>query len=109
MDVHIQRPGEMNDANVLSMASSNITAGSDTTAISTRAVIYHLLENPTRKRKLVKEIDMQMKAVGSATLITLEQTKRMPYLQACLYEGLRLHPASWDETSTCHPSRRNRD
>ena len=24
--------------------------------------------------------------------ITLEQTKDMPYLQTCLYEGLRLHP-----------------
>ena len=93
VDVQKQRPDEMNDANVLSMATSNVLAGSDTTAISTRSVIYHLLKNPDCKRKLVEEIDMQMKAVSSANVITLDQTKRMPYLQACLYEGLRLHPA----------------
>lgn len=40
-----QRPDEINDANVLSMATSNITAGSDTTAISTRSGIYHVLKN----------------------------------------------------------------
>ena len=92
-DVQKRRPDEMNDASVLSMATSNVFAGSDTTAISTRSVIYNLLKNPDCKRKLVEEIDIQMKEVGSAKFITLEQTKRMPYLQACLYEGLRLHPA----------------
>ena len=92
-EVQKQRPDEMNDVNVLSMATSNIAAGSDTTAISTRSVIYHLLKNPDCKKKLVEEIDMHMKDVGPMELIALEQTKRMPYLQACLYEGLRLHPA----------------
>lgn len=93
LEVQKLRPGEMNEANVLSMASSNVLAGSDTTAISTRSVIYHLLKYPECKRKLVEEIDMQMTEVGLTKPITLEQTKRMPYLQACLYEGLRLHPA----------------
>lgn len=36
---------------VVSMATSNIFAGSDTTAISTRAIIYHLLRNPDCRRK----------------------------------------------------------
>ena len=34
-----------------------------------------------------------MKEAKLTALITLEQTKRMHYLQACLYEGLRFHPA----------------
>ena len=93
LEVQKQRPDEMNDASVLSMATTNISAGSDTTAISTRSVIYHLLKNPECKRKLVEEIDTQMKEAKLTEIITLEQTKRMPYLQACLYEGLRLHPA----------------
>ena len=92
-EVQKQRPDEMNDVNVLSMATSNVMAGSDTTAISMRSVIYHLLRNPECKRKLIEEIDMQMAEVGLTGSITLEQTKHMPYLQACLYEGLRLHPA----------------
>lgn len=38
-EVQKEKPKEMNDANVLSMATSNIFAGSDTTAISTRSII----------------------------------------------------------------------
>lgn len=34
-----------------------------------------------------------MKEAKLTEPITLEQAKHMPYLQACLYEGLRLHPA----------------
>lgn len=93
LEVQKQQPDAMNDANVLSMATTNVNAGSDTTAISTRSVIYHLLKNPECKKKLVEEIDTQMKGTTLTEPITLEQTKRMPYLQACLYEGLRLHPA----------------
>lgn len=83
----------MNDANVLSMATTNISAGSDTTAISTRSVIYHLLKNPECKIKLAEGIDTQMKGAKLTEIITLEQTTHMPYLQGCPYEGLRLDPA----------------
>ena len=93
LEVQKRRLDEMNDANVLSMATSNIFAGSDTTAISTRSVIYHLLKSPECKRKLLQEIDTQMKEAKLTELFTFEQTKGMLYLQACLYEGLRLHPA----------------
>ncbi|KAL9137787.1 MAG: hypothetical protein Q9175_000992 [Cornicularia normoerica] len=92
-EIQKQRLDETNDANVLSMATSNISAGSDVTAISTSPVIYRLLKNPECKRKLVEQIDSQMREAKSTKPVTLEQTKHMPYLQACLYEGLRLHPA----------------
>ena len=78
---------------VLSMATSNIFAGSDTTAISTRSTIYHLLKNPECKRKLVEEIDNLYKEGRLGIPVTMEQSKQMPYLQACMYEGLRCHPA----------------
>ena len=91
--VQKEKPNEMIDVNVLSVATGNIFAGSDTTAISTRTVIYYLLKNPKCKRKLVEELDTQKRAGKLTELITLEQTKYMPYLQACLYEGLRCHPA----------------
>lgn len=34
-----------------------------------------------------------MKEVILTEPITLKQTKHMPYLQNCLYEALRMHPA----------------
>jgi len=92
-EVQKEKPEEMNDASVLSMATSNVFAGSDTTAISTRSIIYYLLKNPECKRKLGDEIDTQKREGKLTEPITLEQTKHMPYLQACLYEGLRCHPA----------------
>lgn len=93
VDMRKEKPDEMNDMAVLSMATSNIFAGSDTTAISTRSIIYYLLKNPEYKRKLVEEIDTKNKEGKLSTPITLEQTKQMPYLQACMYEALRCHPA----------------
>jgi hypothetical protein len=42
MDVKEQKPGEFDDNGVLSMAASNIFAGSDTTGISIGAVLYNL-------------------------------------------------------------------
>ena len=75
------------------MATSNIFAGSDTTAISTRAILYHLLKNPACKTKLVAELDAAKKE-GKLTLpVSLAQADRLPYLQAVMYEALRLHPA----------------
>lgn len=92
-EVQKEKPKDMDDANVLSMATSNIFAGSDTTAISTRSIIHYLLKNLECKKKLVEKIDTEKREGKLSESITLEQTKQMPYLQACLYEGLRCHPA----------------
>ena len=91
--VQKERPTEMNDNGVISMATSNIFAGSDTTAISIRSIVFHLCENPQYKRTLVEEIDSQQRARKLSIPAKLEEAKNMPYLQACLYEGLRCHPA----------------
>ena len=93
LDVQRQKPNDMSNTSILSMATSNIFAGSDTTAISTRSVIYYLLKNPKYKQKLIQELDICKGAGKLREPVTLEQTKQMPYLQACLYEGLRCHPA----------------
>ncbi|MCJ1246503.1 hypothetical protein MMC30_003711 [Trapelia coarctata] len=91
--VQKEKPNEMNDMGVISMATSNIFAGSDTTAISIRSIVYHLCKNPQYKRKLVDEIDLQQQTGKLSIPAKLKEAKNMPYLQACLYEGLRCHPA----------------
>ncbi|KAK1823561.1 hypothetical protein LTR12_001972 [Friedmanniomyces endolithicus] len=88
-----EKPLEMNENAVASMATSNIFAGSDTTAISTRAIIYYLLKNPQCKNKLIEEID-ECRAQGKLSdSVKLSEAEKMPYLQAVMYEALRLHPA----------------
>ena len=92
--VQQDKPTEMNDMAVLSMATSNIFAGSDTTAISIGAVLHHLCMNPRAMQKLKDEVESMASQAGDETNIwPLEVANKMPYLQACIWEGLRLHPA----------------
>lgn len=88
-----EKGDQLDDSAVASMATSNIFAGSDTTAISTRAIIYYLLKNPQCKNRLVEEIDNWRRQRKLSDPVKLEEADRMPYLQAVLYEALRCHPA----------------
>jgi cytochrome P450 len=91
--VHNAKPDLFDENGVVSMATSNIFAGSDTTAISTRAIIYYLLKNPSTLQKLREEIDQRRQDGKLSDLVTLSEADDMPYLQAVMYEALRLHPA----------------
>jgi len=76
--VQKEKPNEMNDMAVVSMATSNIFAGSDTTAISIRSIVYHLCKNPQYKQKLVNEIDSQQQAGKLSVPAKLEEANNMP-------------------------------
>jgi len=73
------------------MATSNIFAGSETTAISLRAVLYYLLKNPTCKQKLSDEINGLKSKENVGNTISLDQAKRMPYLQGRVCLGEKKH------------------
>lgn len=91
IEVHEQKPAEVDDTVVISMAASNVFAGSDTTSIALRTVFYHLLKNPECLQRLLGEID---RVVGRGDLdkpVTFEQANNMPYLQAIMNEALRIH------------------
>lgn len=67
---------------------SQILGGADTTAIVMKAIFYYLLKNPSVKTKLVAELQ-------SASLpfpATYQSVEKLPYLDACIKEGLRIHP-----------------
>jgi cytochrome P450 len=95
MDVKEQKPEEFDDNSVLSMAASNIFAGSDTTGISIGAILYNLCKNPSCKKKLLEEIRkvVQDESLDPTGNMPFKVGHSMPYLQACIYEALRMHPA----------------
>jgi benzoate 4-monooxygenase len=70
-----------------------LIAGSDTTSNSTCAIIYHLAKNPEKQALLQKELDEQL-GIEDELVATAEQVKRLPYLDACINEGLRIHSTS---------------
>jgi cytochrome P450 len=92
------RPEVMDDTRVLTMAVSMAFAGSETTAISLSAVFYYLLKNPRCYRKLQEEIDLAV-LNGSVVdrrggTLTWAEVQTLPYLDACIKEAFRLHPAA---------------
>jgi cytochrome P450 len=70
-------------------------AGSDTTAIAFRATMLYILTSPHTLNTLRSEIDTftaQNPPADSNTIISDTSTRTLPYLQACIREGLRMHP-----------------
>ncbi|OAA59630.1 pisatin demethylase [Niveomyces insectorum RCEF 264] len=91
------RPEFMTDTLVQTMAVSMAFAGSETTAISLSAVFYYLLRNPPALRRLRRELDdAARRGLFSDTetgLVTWHESQKLPYLDACVKEAFRLHPA----------------
>lgn len=87
----------MTDTLVTTMAVSMAFAGSETTAISLSSVFYYLLKNPRAYRKCLEEIDSRARdgyfADYESALVTFAEAQGLVYLDACIKEAFRLHPA----------------
>lgn len=82
-------PDSIKDREVITHAFGNITAGSDTTAIALRSIMWQLLTNTEVYDKLLAEIqDAQLELP-----VQFNKANKMPYLAAVIQEALRIHPA----------------
>ncbi|KAF9875337.1 cytochrome p450 [Colletotrichum karsti] len=68
-----------------------ITAGSDTTATAIRTTLLYLMTLPRAYHALKNEINTAIKEGRVSSPITVEEAKQLPYLQAIIYEGLRMN------------------
>ena len=64
-------------------------AGSDTTATAIRSTLLHIITTPRVLTKLRQEID---NTYPSVPVITDDESRQMPFLQAVIKEGLRIFP-----------------
>ena len=69
-----------------------IIAGSDTTATGIRSMLLYLLTHPRVLNKLRNELDDAEREGRTSNPITNAEAKALPYLQAVIKEGLRIHP-----------------
>ncbi|EQB54921.1 cytochrome P450 [Colletotrichum gloeosporioides Cg-14] len=92
------RPDFMSDVLVQTMAVSMAFAGSETTAISLAAVFYYLLRTPTALARLKEELDQFGREGGFSDtetgLVTWTESQKLVYLDACIKEAFRMHPAA---------------
>ncbi|KAL4784157.1 cytochrome P450 [Aspergillus varians] len=72
---------------------SNVIAGSDSTAVVMRTIWYNLLLHPETMHRLRDELLEADKTSGFAKPYpSWKDVCDLPYLDACILEGLRLHP-----------------
>jgi cytochrome P450 len=87
-------PLKMSTRDIIVHLSTNVFAGSDTTAIALRAIVYFLCRHPACMDRLVAEIDEADKMGKLSRPIThKEATTVLPYLGAVVKEAMRLHPS----------------
>ncbi|KAI5918191.1 cytochrome P450 [Camillea tinctor] len=83
------------DSNQLSLADMHINAelfmaaGTETTSSLLTGLTYYLTKNPDKTKILTDEIRSRFK---SNEEITFEALAALPYLNACIREGLRIYP-----------------
>ncbi|CAG8876714.1 unnamed protein product [Penicillium nalgiovense] len=89
-----EHPTIVNDNQVFSYTISNMNAGSDTTAISLRAILYYTLKNRRANMKLHQELTKALEENRISLPVSWKQSQeQLPYLDAVIKEALRLHPA----------------
>ncbi|KAF2179608.1 cytochrome P450 [Zopfia rhizophila CBS 207.26] len=71
-----------------------ISSGVGATSYAIQGIIRSIVANPDVVRKLQNEIDEVIAKRGKKSLRRVENSviKQMPYLQACISEGLRMYP-----------------
>ena len=89
LNLRESKPNTFSDRDVMTVLLANLNAGSDTTAISLRAVLYYVLRTPRILPRLLHELDSSNLSMP----VTWKESQQLPYLDACVKEALRLHPA----------------
>ena len=80
------------DRALTAWTSSNILAGSDTTAIFLRTLFHRLLAHPSTLASLRTELDAAASAGRLSIPATWKESLDLPYLDACIKEAGRVHP-----------------
>ena len=76
--------------------ATNIGAGSGTTATILRAIFYNLLRSPASLRRLTAEVRDHVSSKSKQEPerpVSWTQCQQLPYLEACVKEAERIHPA----------------
>ena len=70
-----------------------VFAGSDTTAVALRAIVYQVLTHPSVLTRLQNELDTAVAERRLTIPVKYSDANRLPYFCACVKEAMRLHPS----------------
>lgn len=87
-------PETIKDHDILGLGLSMVFAGSESTAISLSSLFYHLLKNKEAYQRLRMELDESFSQVQQDELPQYQSLQKLPFLDACIKEAFRMHPAA---------------
>jgi len=73
-------------------ANLQIIAGSDSTTGALRCTLFLLIANPVAYGKLRSELEGSGREGKPSSILTYREAQTLPYLSACIFEGLRMYP-----------------
>jgi cytochrome P450 len=94
LNVQESDPDKMSMREIFIGAGQNIGAGSDTTSATFSAIFYYLCQNPELMKKLRLELAEAKEKGELSNLAKYQEAAKLPYLQAVIKEGMRLHPVA---------------
>lgn len=82
-----------------------ILAGSESTTTGLRTTLFSLISNPQAYAKLKAEVDTMHSQKGIADqIIAYADAQKLPYLNACIWEALRMYPPLFGLQSKLAPA-----
>ncbi|KAF2494117.1 cytochrome P450 monooxygenase [Lophium mytilinum] len=87
-------PNMLTLGEMVAECSVMLNAGSETTGISLSNLLYLLIVNPKALERLRQEVDEALSGLEDVKVAPFDSIRYLPYLKACIDEGLRLHPPS---------------
>ncbi|GME52388.1 Cytochrome P450 [Neofusicoccum parvum] len=92
--LHEADPANFSYIDMLIICATNVAAGSDSTSIALTAILWYLIKSPSVMEKVRREIKEKTLAgeISPSARIPYLKGQSMPYLQAVIQEGMRLHP-----------------
>ena len=88
LDMHEEKPDSFPEMAIYGVLFANWNAGSDTTAITLRAILYYVLRTHGVLARLMDELD----SASLSSPVTWKEGQQLVYLDACVKEAMRVHP-----------------
>lgn len=89
-----KHPDTVSDSEVLGLGMSMVNAGSESTAVTLSAFFYYLLKNADSYKRLSRELAENLSNIKAGAPVPYQSAQKLEYLDACIKETFRLHPAA---------------
>ncbi|KAH8651948.1 cytochrome P450 [Tricladium varicosporioides] len=94
LEVSAKDEAKLSFTEIIALTTTNLIAGSDSTAIGLRAILYFLCRTPHAYATLQKEIDDAFTSGTVSSPIKYVEGAKLEYLNAVITEALRAHAAT---------------